>query len=207
MNEKSLNQENNYTPPAYPTLEVPPRSELMTTEYHHNHNFSNSHMHQQSKTTFRLIQIEDRLTSFTVYIVLTWILLILSILGLFKSILFISIIFDSKDIKIDSMFRNFEIFNLLMILGHIVGYFYGIQAYTKQRTQMNKYFEIVLLSLAGVNLVYLIIFFFVPVLFITWCIAAFFLLLNVMLYFQAKELTIVLSEKEVLNCKKNMEMF
>jgi hypothetical protein len=201
------NNNNNYTPPVYPTLDPPTKSELMGTTPDHqfpNNNYSNVH---RSTMNFQLIQIEDRLTSFTVYIAITWILLVLSILGLFKSILFLSIIFDNEEIEIDDGSRYFEIFNFLMVVGHIVGYFYGIQAYTKQKTFMNKYYEMVLLALAGVNLLYLLIFFVITASFILWCVTMFYLILNVLLYFQAKELTIVLSEKEVLNSKRNVELY
>jgi hypothetical protein len=209
MNDNLFSQPTDYKPPGYPILD-PPRLSEIENNYsggipHKTH--SKNKLNDHTSLTFRLIRLEDRLTAFTVYIAIIWILIIISILALFKSLLIMSFIFENSEEKFDEFyFKNFEIFNFFMIIGHIVGYFYGIQAYTKQRTEMNKHFEFILLALASVNLIYLIIFFYVPVLFITWCIAIFYLILNVILYFQAKELTNVLSEKEVLNSQRNIEL-
>jgi hypothetical protein len=210
MTENQIKEQNSYIPPTYEQLQqnYTPTDNIDAAHrlYHQVPSNFSHHTNDQAKTTFKLIQIEDRLTSFTVYIVIIWILLVLSVLSLFKSILFLSEKDDDFE-EILAYYRNYEIFNFFMSFGHIIGYFYGIQSFTKQKSQMNKYFEMVLLALAVVNLVYLIIFIYVKVIFITWCVALFFLIFNVILFFQTKELTIVLTDKEIVNIRRTIQGF
>ena len=90
----------------------------------------------------------------------------------------------------------FDVLNFFVNLGHVGSYFYGMQAYNKQNSFMNKNFEFISAGLAIVNFIYLLIFIFgIKVTFFTWCVNIFWMLLNAMLFYSAKELTTLFEEK------------
>ena len=98
--------------------------------------------------------------------------------------------------------RAYEVLKFFVNLVHIAGYFYGIQAFSKQNSSMNKNFELISISLATTNFIFLFIYIFaVRVAFFTWCLDIFFLLLNTMIYYQAKELTTLFSDKEEIRIR------
>jgi len=94
--------------------------------------------------------------------------------------------------------RNaYDVLNFFVNMTHIASYFYGMQAYNKQNHAMNKNFEVISAALTIVNFLYLIIFIFgVKVTFFVWCVNIFWMLLNAMLYYSAKELSTLFNEKE-----------
>lgn len=93
--------------------------------------------------------------------------------------------------------HGYDVLNFFVNLVHIAGYFYGMQAYNKQNSAMNRNFEMISVCLAAVNFIYLLIFIFgIKVTFFTWCVNIFWMLLNAMLYYSAKELSTLFEEKE-----------
>lgn len=100
--------------------------------------------------------------------------------------------------------QAFEIMNFFVNLIHIAGYFYGSQAFSKQNSQMNKNFEIFICAFAISNFVYLLMFMFVfRVSFFNWCMNFFWLLLDSMVYFSAKELSVIFEEKEKIKMRNS----
>lgn len=95
--------------------------------------------------------------------------------------------------------KSYDVLNFFVNMFHIGGYFYGIQAYSKQNFFMNRNFEHISISLAIINFIYLLIFIFaIRVTFYTWCLNIFYMLLNAFLYYSAKELSLLFQDKEKL---------
>jgi len=158
-----------------------------------------------------LIYIDNRIATFNQYNSIMLCLFVFSIFALFGSI------FDfSSDNQRDGYIEiikskwrhSYDVINFFVNMLHIGGYFYGMQAYNKQNSKMNKHFQNICIGLAVSNFIYLLIFIFgIKVTFFTWCINIFWMLLNAMLYFSTKELTTLFEEKEKLrmyNCSNSI---
>jgi len=132
-----------------------------------------------------------------------WALLILSIFAIFRSIFHLTDddIENISEIKYSKYkYKNhYETITFFVNLFHVGGYFFSINAFTKQRASMNEYSEHILLGLGISNFVYFFFFIFMyTVTFFTWCVDIFYLIINLLLYFQTKELTQLYKEKESL---------
>jgi hypothetical protein len=138
-----------------------------------------------------------------------WALLILSIFAIFRSI------FHLTDDELDNISEikyskykykvHYETITFFVNLFHVGGYFFSINAFTKQRAIMNEYSEYILLGLGISNFVYFFFFIFMyPATFFTWCVDIFYLIINLLLYFQTKELTQLFKEKESLKIMKDI---
>lgn len=164
-------------------------------------NFSTDHNKtknnaEYNKLSYKLIQIDNRLNRFSEYTLLLWVLLILTTFSMFGSIFTFSK--ENEYSRRDVDIENYEIFNFFMCIFLILGYGYGIQAFSKQSKDMNKHFEHILIGFCGINFIYLVIFIFIPVSFFAWCVTLFFLIITGMLYYQSQEITKLLHDKEVL---------
>lgn len=163
-----------------------------------------------NQITNKLIQIDNRISHFSQYLCLLYTLLILCIFSFLTSIFYI----NSYDIDVDPALQKsnkniyyFEVINFFVNFLHLGSFFYGIQAFTKQNHQMNNNFEKLLIGLITTNFIYFFLFIFVyHVYFITWCLDIFFLILNSLLYYQAKDLTILFWEKIKLK-RDDYQMF
>ncbi len=161
-------------------------------------------MNTETQTTNKLIYLENRLQSFKKYICIIWTLLVFSVLGLLASIYELSAD-ETFDNKILNVRKAYIIINFFVNLLHSVGYFYGIQVYTKQNFQMNKIFEYVLIGFCLCNFLYFIYFIFLyHVTLFTWGVDIFYLILNGTLFFQAHEITSIFYEKNNLKNKYDM---
>ncbi len=138
-----------------------------------------------------------------------WTLLILSIFAIFRSIFHLTDddFDDYSNIKYSKLKYRvpYETITFFVNLFHVGGYFFSINAFTKQRATMNEYAEYILLGLGISNFIYFFFFIFMHhVTFFTWCVDIFYLIINFLLYFQTKDLTQLFKEKESLKIKNDM---
>ncbi len=162
-----------------------------------NNNQNNIYLNRGNTTD--LLYIDNRIATFNQYNSTILLLFVLSIFALFGSIFEFSSDNERDGYmeNIKSKWRNaFDIINFFINIIHIGGYFYGIQAYNKQNSIMNRNFEVIVLVLAFSNFFYLLVFIFgIKVTFFTWCVNIFWMLLNGMLFYSTKELTVLFEEK------------
>jgi hypothetical protein len=139
-----------------------------------------------------------------------WTLLIFSIFAIFRSIFHLTDNDDYYNYSDPKYFKYryktfYEVLTFFVNLFHIGGYFFSINSFTKQRAKMNEYTEHTLLGLGISNFVYFFFFIFLyPVTFFTWCMDIFYMIINFLLFFQAKEITQLFKEKE--SCKMMTDM-
>ena len=138
-----------------------------------------------------------------------WVLLIFSIFSLFGSIFYLTDTnFDDPPNRNYYKSKSrvaYETINFFVNLFHVGGYFFSINIFTKQHSKMNIYIEYILLGLGISNFVYFFFFIFLcPVTFFTWCMDIFYLIINFLLYFQAKDLTLLFMEKENVKMKNDI---
>lgn len=183
---------NDYRPPQYV-----PMQNYDNIGFNFPNNFS-----QPSQSTQQVISVDNRISMFSQYLTILYTLFVFSILGFLGSIFAI----NSLDLEVNDRYRReyhnlyiLEVINFFVNLLHVGGYFYGIQAFTKQKSEMNGYFEYVLTGFIACNFFYFILYIFLyHVYFLTWCVDIFFLIINGLLYYQAKEITLLFKEKERL---------
>jgi hypothetical protein len=219
-----MNQHNsNYNaPPNYdPNLNSNSNSNYNPPNYgNHQHNNSQGGMSMNIPNHFslpttngiqitsKLHQIDSRIANFAQYICILYFLMILSFMSLFIS----GLILNNIDLNIMSKDYNellnlkiFETINFFVILYHIAAYIYGIQAFNKQNSEMNKIVEYLLAGAAVTNIVYFILFIFLyHVTFFTWCLDIFYLVMNALMHLQCKELTPQFKEKETYKKMENV---
>jgi hypothetical protein len=167
-----------------------------SNSFHFQSNFSTNNQVQISN---KLIQIDNRIQHFTQYSCILWTLLILSLLALFGSIYSLSSddVEEYYKIKNSKNMRTYDILTFFVNLIHAGGYFYSINSFTKQNSMMSQYTEYILLGLAASNFLYFFVFIFIAYAsFMTWCMDIFYLILNLLLYYQTKEITLLFLEKE-----------
>ncbi len=203
-NQYYLNNSNSlYMPPQYILYENSPTCDFLKFNNEAPTNFSNNRFannNEYNKLSLKLIHLENRIASFSQFLVIVWILLILSLFSLISSISSLSYV---RDLEFD-YYRNYEIFNFFMCILHIVSYFCGIQAYNKQSKELNRKFEYSLICLIIIEVLYLIIYVVIYAYFISWTNDLIFLFMNMILYYQAVEITKILDEKETT--KKQYEL-
>ena len=154
----------------------------------------------------RIFDIDNKISKYTDFISICYFMFIWSILCFFISVF--NVTYSSGN-KIEDIYKeensNKEIKNYkwYYILGffinfyHCLTYFYSIRAYNHQSKYEMGNSIIILLSLIIINFLYFFIYlFFVSVSFFTFCIDIIFLIFNLLLYVQSKELTKLYEEKE-----------
>lgn len=222
-NNMNNNQNNHYNaPPNYnPNLNYNSNTNYNPPQqYGHNHKQSQGGMSMNipnhfslpttngTQITGKLLQIDSRIANFAQYICILYTLLILSFMSLFIS----GLILNNLNVDIQSKNYNemynlkvFETINFFVILYHIGAYIYGIQAFNKQNSEMNRIVEYLLGAAAATNIIYFILFIFLyHVTFFTWCLDIFYLVMNGLMHLQAKELTPQFVEKETYKKMENI---
>ena len=184
QNEVLLQSQNQYIPPniaiGYNQFDSPKRS--------------NANLNEINLLNNKLIFLDNRLSSFEYFLQLLYVMLILSIFAIFYSIYYLS----KEDEKFHKAERRLEIFNFVINISYILGYILGIQAFFKQDKKKSKLFHYLIMGFCGVGCLYFIIYLFIHATFFTWCSNTFYLVMNVVLYYQIEEYIKLIDEKSEL---------
>ena len=102
--------------------------------------------------------------------------------------------YSNKGVK---NYKWYYILGFFVNFYHCLSYYYSIRAYNHQsKYEMNNSNKIIM-SLIIINFIYFFIYlFFVSVSFFTFCVDIIFLIFNLLLFFQSKELTKLYEEKD-----------
>jgi hypothetical protein len=194
MNNTILKQID-YAPPDRANKYCPDINKLDSpSKYYSNNisfNFSTKKIneHEYSSMSYKILNLENRVITFSNYILILWVMITLSF---FASILSIA--------SITRRYRKskFEYFNFPCCLLHIASYFLGIQAYSRQSKDMNIRFGYLIVGLIAIEMIYFIFYFEYETSFFHWSSNLFFFLFNIILYYQTEELTKIFDEKEMI---------
>jgi hypothetical protein len=189
----SVNNNYSYKPPSHFRNDSPTYDFSRAVPSHFSMN--------QNQVSNKLIWLDNRLANFSHYSFILWCLLILSIFSLFGSIFEFSSDPDYQEYSRNrSKSRNtYEVINFFVNIFHVGTYIYGIQAYSKQKAKMNQYLEFMVIGCFVLNFCYFFMFIFIYyTTFFSWCIDLFYLILNIVVYYQALEITKLFYEKENL---------
>ncbi len=198
----SNNQNNDTAPPMY----VPPLQHLQADNRQRDfHNFnvpSNFSIMASQGASSKILQIDNRIVGFSQYIFFLWLLMVISLFGMFSS-MFVLNNFNLDETKSDYSIlydnKTFEILNFFTNLAHAILYAFSIRAFTGQNADANKKAEYMLAGLIASNFIFFFLFIFLAhVSFYTWCVDIFFFFINGILYFQCQELTALFDEKDKL---------
>ena len=154
----------------------------------------------------RIFDIDNKISKYTDFISICYFMFIWSILCFLISIFNVTYFSDDE---IDDIYnkeysnKGVKNYKWYYILGffvnfyHCLSYYYSIRAYNHQsKYEMNNSNKIIM-SLVIINFIYFFIYlFFVSVSFFTFCIDIIFLIFNLLLYVQSKELTKLYEEKD-----------
>lgn len=139
----------------------------------------------------KIIQIDMRIANFNQFPSIIWTMIILTSLCLIHSIADISR-YDPKS----RYHQKYEIFNFFVNLGHLLGYIYGLQAFTKQLSLMMKNFLYVSSGMVAINVIYVLMYFGLAASFGSWVMNISYLIVNLILRSQVDELFKLIREKE-----------
>ena len=154
----------------------------------------------------RLVDVDMKISKYSDFLSISYFMFIWSILCFLISIFNVTYFSDDE---IDDIYNKEYInkgvknYKWYYILGffvnfyHCLSYYYSIRAYNHQsKYEMNNSNKIIM-SLVIINFIYFFIYlFFVSVSFFTFCVDIVFLIFNLLLFFQSKELTKLYEEKE-----------
>jgi hypothetical protein len=199
----SIFKENNYVPPDIGNKSCPDVHILDSpSKYFSNNapsNFSTSKKINQNEfgsMSYKLLHLENRISTFSNYMLILWIMITLSF---FSVIISMSAITEKY-----KKYSEFQYFNFPCCLLHIASYFLGIQSYSRQSKDMNLKFQYSIFGLIVIEIVYFVVFFIYEANFFDWSSNLFFLLFNVILYYQTEELTKIFEEKEMIKSQYNL---
>lgn len=159
--------------------------------------------------TSRLCEIDSRITKYSDFLSLSYSMFIWSLLCLLLSIWTLTrkvkdgdIIIDEDEIEnefesVNSNNNWYHILCFVVNIAHVGGYFYAIRTYNHQssRQMINTHLWLIALAISNVC------FFFIYIVyisedFITFCVDLLYLIFNILLSFQSKDLTLLYKEKE-----------
>ena len=159
--------------------------------------------------TSRLCEIDSRITKYSDFLSLLYSMFIWSLLCLLLSIWTLTRKVKDGDIindedEIENEFQSVETNNnwyhmlcFVVNIGHVGGYFYAIRTYNHQssRQMINTHLWLIALAISNVC------FFFIYIVcisedFITFCVDLLYLIFNILLSFQSKDLILLYKEKE-----------
>jgi hypothetical protein len=199
----SIFQENNYVPPDISNKSCPNVQILDSPIKHFSNevptNFStNRKMNENefSSMSYKLLHLENRISTFSNYMLILWIMITLSFFAIVISIASIT-----EKYNINS---EFQYFNFPSCLLHIAAYFLGIQAYSRQSMIMNLKFQYSIIGLIVIEIIYFIFYFIYETSFYHWSANLFYLLFNLILYYQTEELTKIFDDKETTKSQYNL---
>jgi hypothetical protein len=154
---------------------------------------------QHTRYTFRLMQIESEKAAFTSLYVLLVIMIFLSVMSFFKCINMLS--FYQINADDNSLFINYECFNMVMIIVHIGCYLIGLIGVDMQLVTVFEYSSC---GLVVIDLIYFIWFCYVDSFLITWMMNMFYLCINICVYSEARKLRRLFNEERVLKMHLNI---
>lgn len=161
-------------------------------------NFGSSPQQLSTKLMF----LNNKLNTFSLYNIALWVNFILSILGLIGSIFILSVSGDINSRSINT--KGYGTLSFFIEGYCTFAYFYAMQAFTKQSSSQNKNTEILLLGTASATFCFILYYVFVSAApFFTWIWDLLMVILNVWMYYQAQELTNLFIEKENLTLRYN----
>jgi len=148
----------------------------------------------------KLLFIENRLSNFGYFLSWLYTMLVFNTSSIFYNIsYFSSSEFYDREYK-HSEGRT-EIFNFLINVLYILGYILGIQSFLKQDRDKSNIFHITLIVFCGISIGYFLLYFFVRASFFSWCSNTFYLVINLVLYYQHEEFIKFIEEKRELRRK------
>ena len=200
-NYNNLNQNSQYVPPKIQNYNYPNQISLPTIEMLNINSNSNTIIKENNnyqKLTNKIFHIDSHLGNMNSYPTVLWIMLTWSCFCIFSSMTFIA----SYDPRTD-LYENpvFEKFNFIVNLVFILGYIFGIQAFTQQSAEKSQTFSYILIGFIASNIIYFLIFISLYVGFFRYLCCILFIVVNFVLYYQNQELIRLFSEKSEIRKK------
>ena len=159
--------------------------------------------------TSRLCEIDSRITKYSDFLSLSYSMFIWSLLCLLLSIWTLTrkvkdgdIIIDEDEIEnefesVNSNNNWYHILCFVVNIAHVGGYFYAIRTYNHQSSRQMINTHLWLIALAISNECFFFIYIvYISEDFITFCVDLLYLIFNILLSFQSKDLTLLYKEKE-----------
>ena len=188
-NPPNINQ-NNPKRDSYPTMEMLNLQNLNKSQLNENNDYQ--------ILSNKIFHIDSHLSSINNYFTILYAMVTWSCFCLFSSILWITNYNPKTDFN---EYPIFEKFNFIINLLFVVGYIFGIQAYTQQSAEKNKQFNYILIGFIASNFVYFFIFIFLYTSFFRYLWNILYIIINCVLYYQNQELIRLFSEKADLKRK------
>ena len=206
-NYPNQQQQANYVPPnmmnnaSFPNVDSLPTIEMLNRNSNTNVNRKDNNEYQ--KLTNKIFHIDSHLSNLNNYSTVLWVMLIWTCFCLFSSMTYIS----SFDPKYD-LYENpsFEKFNLIVNLVFILGYIFGIQAFTQQSAEKNQTFCYIILCFIATNFIYFFIFISLYIGFFRYLSNILFIVVNCVLYYQNQELIRLFGEKTEVRRKLELSL-
>ena len=145
-----------------------------------------------------LIDIDNKINKYSDFVSICYVMFVWSILCFLISIWIVTSFkgeFPMSEIE-NNYYKWYEIFNLFANLFHCGVYFYSIRTYNHQDYNEMIIVKNAMICLCILNIVYMFIYIFVVSKgFLIFCVDLIYLVFNVLLYFQAKELSSLYEQK------------
>lgn len=163
----------------------------------HNRNTSDLTKNEIQALSNKLLFIDNHLTNFGQYLSWLYTMIVFTAIGVFYSIYYFSsddFFFAEKNKKQNRV----EILNFIVNLIYIGGYIVGVQSFLTQDRKKAKIFLFTLIAFCIISVGNYVLYIFVKTTFFTWCTNTFYLIINVVLYYQQDEFSKLVSEKAEL---------